>query len=291
MKLQKSLLAMMMFAAAGAQADYRFELDAGYSTFSEEVDYDSGYYDDYDVDTDTLALGGAFYFSPVSTASGPLDEAEFLSKASGIALAYSKAEVDTENEDSVDGDSKILGGHFVIPGPNLIIEASYGQGGSDDVDVDYLSLGFGGYITDRITLVFDYSKEEYDFGSKESIDRYTLTYRQLIQLGGEMNLALEPFISKVDYFDEDAAEVGIDVAFYLNRSLGFKAGVVGFAYDADYADYSEGASYIGVDYFINETFRIGGKLLSSSGEFDADFDEDAFESEGSGVKFDLAVRF
>lgn len=296
MQFKKTLLAMMMFgAAAAAQADYQVQLDASFSTTTTEYEPDDGLYD-YDVDQDTLTLGGEFYFSSVSTSGVPLDEAAFLAKASSVAIGYADVDVDIDPKhfegDSYSSKGIVVQGHFVLPSPNLILEATYGQGDQDDEDFDVYAIGFGGYINDRITLMGEYSKQTFDdYGSDDSIERFTVTYRQLIQLGGDMSLALEPHLASVDYFGEDGAEFGIDAAFYLNRSLGFKAGVTAFAADDEDGDYSEAESYIGVDYFINENFRIGGKLLTSSSEFESDFANDDVESEGVGIEVAVAVRF
>jgi hypothetical protein len=300
MHFKKTLLAMMMFGAAAAQADYQVEIGASYSSTSEEYEYDDSQYD-YDVDTDTLAAGATFYFSPVSTGNGPLAQAAFLSKASGIAVGYANGEADYDFDrgnfvdQSYDFDAVSIGGHFVLPSPNLILEASYAEGENEfENDFDAFTIGVGGYITDRITLMAEFSKQTFDDASDEdSIDIFTITYRQLIQLGGAMNLAIAPHLSRVEYFGEDAAEVGIDVAFYLNPSLGFVAGVTGGAVDDEDGDYSRAESYIGVDYFVNENFQVGGKLLAITSEFDSDdyYYNDDSESEGGGIEFNAAVRF
>lgn len=296
MQFKKTLLAMMMFgAAAAAQADYQVEVGASYSITSEEYEYDDSRYD-FDVDTDILAASATFYFSPVITGGGPLAEAAFLSKASGIAVGYANGEADYDfdgGNDSYDFDAVSIAGHFVLPSPNLILEAAYAEGEDEfEDDFDAFKIGFGGYLTDRSTLMAEFSKQTFDdAGDEDSIDTFTVTYRQLIQLSGERNLSIAPHLSHVEYFGEDAAEVGIDVAFYLNPSLGFVAGVTGGAIDDEDGDFSRAESYIGVDYFVNESFQIGGKLLAITSEFDGDDYYIDWESEGGGIEISAAARF
>jgi hypothetical protein len=293
MPFKKTLLAMMMFGAAAAQADYQFELSAALGEASYEYEIENPFGADYDVDQDVseLDLGATFYFAPVNTAKGPLAEAAFLSKSSEVAIDISRDEVEWDDDDEYDIDSNIISGQFVLPNPSLIFRAAWGQGEDDGDDTDLLGIGFGGYITDHITLTLDYIQVDYDFDEDdESVDSFILTYKQLIEFGGDSSLVIEPYLASIDDFGDDAAKVGIDVTWYITRQLGLTAGISGYGVEDDGGDFSRGDSRVGVDYFINENFHIGGALTSMSSEYDGDdgYDE---EGEGGGIEFNAAVRF
>jgi len=129
-----------------------------------------------------------------------------------------------------------------------------------------------------------------------------LTYKQLIPFSGEQALVIEPFLSVIrhefklnsnygTYKDnDDGAGLGVDVTWYILRQLGVYAGVKAESYNGDGdTDSSEAKSHVGVSYFLNENIRLGGELISVSGEAD-EFEGDS-EYEGGGVEFNAAARF
>jgi hypothetical protein len=314
MQFKKTLLAMMMFGAtAAAQADYRAEILGSLSTVTEEYEVDS--YDvgdrDYDIDHDYASFEGVFYIMPVSTAKGPLAEAAFLSKASEVRLIIDRHSYEFDFDDAdgneYDEDTNTLSGRAVIPAARIILEASLSRGETNckgdcdnDSDDDGWMLGVGGYITDNITLVFNYEKYESDEEFEDfERDSYTVTYRQLIPLSGEQSLVIEPFVSLFEFendddgysTDGDGAMVGVDVTWYITRQLGVYAGVAGIGGDDDEGEGGDAASHVGVNYFLNENFRIGGELISVSGEYEYDDFDYEVEYEGGGIEFNAAVRF
>jgi hypothetical protein len=288
MQYKKTLLALMLMGAAAAQADYQAQIDFDYRRDEQEYDPDAG--PDTEVDNDIVSLSGTIFLSPVSTANGPLDEAAFLSKASGISLGYSTEDVEAKHGDGYDSDSLVISGHFVVPGTNLILEAAYGQGESGDADVDTWGLGFGAYINDRTMLMLEYSKQDYDFGSDDTDERVRIRYRQLIDLSNGQNLAIEPYIGKVEFFSQDGVELGIKATYYINRSLGIKVGLHHNEVDDDTAELTEFLFTVGCDYYINENFRIGGEVHSVTGTSESDFGGDT-DIEGSGIEVSASLRF
>jgi hypothetical protein len=288
MQYKNTFLALMLMGAAAAQADYQAQIDFSYGWT--ELDYEADSVPDAEFDNDDVFLRGTYFLSPVSTANGPLDEAAFLSKASGVSLGYSKIESDVKPGDDYDSESFFISGHFVLPGTNLILEGAYGQGESANTDVDTWGLGFGAYINDRIMLMLTYTKQDYDFGSDDTDERVRIRYRQLIDFGNGRNLAIEPYIGKVELFSEDGVELGIDATYYINRSLGIKAGLYRSDVDGDNSESTEVVFSVGCAYYINENFRIGGEVYSLAGDSDSDFGGDA-DIEGSGIEISAALRF
>jgi hypothetical protein len=305
MPFKKTLLAIMMFGAAAAQADYRAEIAAslGGSNVTQEYDLSGP---DYEVEEETgyFDVEATFYLDPVKTANVPLGEAAFLSKASFASFYLSREDVEHEEDESsedydFDRDMMLLGGRFVVPNVGLIIEAGFGQGEEDgddvDNDIDVLMFGFGGYIGDNITLVLNYFSEETDYGDSESDEHkvWTITYSQYIPFSGEMALKIEPFIAshkfEDDFDDADAVALGVDATLYINRQLSVYLEVEGYGVDESDYEESTGTSKVGVDYFFNDNFKIGAALSSVSGEGE-EFDTD-FETEGGGIEFNAAVRF
>lgn len=293
------IMASMLFGLAStAQADYRVEISAVLGEQETETEY-NGYFFDADLDSETssTALGASLYLSAVDTSKGPLSEAAFLAKASDVSIYIERNEVtfvpDGHEDIDIDIDLNALSGQFVIPGNNLIVRAAIGQGEDSDYDIDLLTIGFGGYITDRIALIVDYTTLEYDINSSDdSVESWIISYKQLLEFDNGQSLSIEPYTVLQDYFGDDAAEFGIGLTWYITRSLGLTAGVSGYASEHEYGDYSKGESSIGIEYFINENFRIGGELSSISDEFDGDYgSENDYETTGSGFELNAAVRF
>ncbi len=64
-------------------ADYQSEISASYANSDSERRDDSDY-----------GVSGTYYFKPVDSSQGPLAEAAFLQRASGISLTYTRSESD-----------------------------------------------------------------------------------------------------------------------------------------------------------------------------------------------------
>ena len=66
-----------------------------------------------DTDTDEFSVAAAWYFDGASAASGPMSRAAFVSRASSLAIAYSRGDIDTD----ISIDPPIVFTPDPLPGP------------------------------------------------------------------------------------------------------------------------------------------------------------------------------
>lgn len=301
------VLALMTLSASAAYADYQFEVGAEIGSQFVEQDYDVELERDLEenITTEHVAVEATMFLSPVTTTGGPLAEAAFVGKASGISIGFVRDDIETENnlndiEYDEDSDLNALSGRFVVPaGIDLIIDAGLGKGEDDDVDVDIRMLGLGAYLTASSTLVLGYRDYEFDFdGFEATTEIWQLSYRQLITLDGGMALAIEPHYAMYDFEDDtDANELGLRATLYTSRQLGIYLDVEGYAIednDPEDAEYSRSSTALGISYFVNEQLRIGAELKGIYGEgefYDEDFGDIDQEISGSAISLNIAARF
>ena len=171
--------------SATAQADYRFEADAGIS---------GG-------DISSITLGGTAYLMPVDDTKGPLGEAAFIDQASSLSVFYADGETDVDSANDIDAD---VGGdvdsyrldldHLWIfeNGGGLKLHGAYGvtdidddEEFSDNDDVDVYELDATWYICKNFGIGAGYSNTE-DAGEE-----------------------LEQYIAYAEYFITDSVSVGL----------------------------------------------------------------------------------
>ena len=139
--MKKILVAAALLASMTAANAYQYEVNASY----ENTDID-----DLDSDIDTFNISGKYYFAPVATTTAPLAEAAFLSKASNVALAYTRAETDVAN---VKADLVGISGEYYVPNSQFYVSANVnhtklkanvpGLGSGDDSGTGYaVEVGF-----------------------------------------------------------------------------------------------------------------------------------------------------
>ena len=127
--MKKLALAAALLASMSAANAYQTEVGASY----ENTDFDAG-------DLDTFAIGGKYYFNPVSNSTGPLAEAAFLNRASNIGLGYANA--------SGDGDEDIdaigVSAEYYIPNTQFYVGGSINRTdfGGDKGNGYALEVGF-----------------------------------------------------------------------------------------------------------------------------------------------------
>jgi|GEM_PF-6113684 len=82
---------------------YQFEVEVGYT--DSETDYDSNFWPDED--SDSVDVGGTYYFSDVETNKGPLSVVAFLNRTSNISAFYA------------DGETKVDASQLIFSGPTV----------------------------------------------------------------------------------------------------------------------------------------------------------------------------
>ncbi len=225
-----SAVAAMLTGVSYAQ-DYQFEVGLSYNIGDVE-----------DADFDTTVLFADLYFDSVSTANGPLREASFLSKSSGVMIVHESTSFDDFS--ALDSDDTVVGVRYVMDN-NYLIEASFLSGEDDDA----ISLGFGLYLNDHQDLVFHYS-------SADEADLTALTAETHIY----SNSASMSYDVSVSYLDDgDADETGYlisgGLSFYFDKHTSLSGSLdIGSVGDVDTTGIS-----INFEHFFTDTvaFQAG----------------------------------
>jgi len=245
---------LAMAVSAGAQADYRWQVDGAVGRTNIDVGHDDG-------DVDRVGLGGRFYFNEVDTSKGPLGEAAFLDQASSIGAGWVYTDADDIVED-VDSDSYAIDGRYVLQtSVPLIFEANWTRETPDFSDVDYFRVGFGAYITETTTVVVSYRTsdiDESDDVEAGDIDAYGIDLRHLWHLGGDAAIVLEGHYGLIDVDDnnindgDDIDSWNIGGTWYINNSLGFSAAYNRF----DNFGLEQDTYSVGAEWFVTEGIAL-----------------------------------
>lgn len=267
--------------STGAQADYRWEVDAAAARTNIDIGRDDG-------DVDKFAIGGSFFLDNVDTSKGPLSEAAFLDHSSYIGAGYIYTDLDDIVED-LDGDEYGINGRYVLDldALPLIFEGSWSRQTPDFSDIDSYSLGFGAYVTDTTTVVFTYSTNDVDESDDidpGDVDQYNLAVEHLWHLSNGA-IKLRGSYGFIDV-DENEINDGDDIdswniggTWYVNNNLGFGLDYSRF----DNFGIEEDTYGATAEWFINE--QVGLSLgLAHSEIDDTDVESDSIVL-GARVRF------
>jgi len=218
------------------------ETDASFTSFFGRVSTST--------DSDILGAGATVYFDKVDTSNGPLAEAAFIDKASGISGSW----IDVEDaEDDILG----VGLRYVFEG-DVILEARYDDlGFSDEV-----GFGVGTYINDTTDIVFSYTTN-----NDADADTISLDLHSVVALEDGMSVAYSLGAAYIDANALDGFGIDGDITLYFSDQFGI--GV-----NATYSDLdaSEIRGFgISADYFITPSFRVS--ALYNTSENSDDFIE------------------
>lgn len=236
--MKKLLLvgAVTLAAAQSYAQDYQAEIGLKYS----DIDYGSA-----------QSLFGEVYFDKVDTSKGPLAEAAFLDKASGITIDYTNFKPDAG--DSSDTTSLDL---RYVASEKWIIEANYESGEDDDT----IGFGFGAYLTDNIDLVGHYK-------TNDNADYISVTMHGVAPLDGSAALSYDLGLTNVspDVGDSESV-IDLGVGYYFNKSFG-----VGIDYSTTTGDLDISSVGLEADWFVTETVDLTLSYVTESiGDFDFD---------------------
>lgn len=238
--------AISALTTLSAQADYQFEANVGY--FQGDVE---------NADFDGYALAATIFFESVDTSKGPLSEASFLDKSSGISLAFGTTEFDDfDNEEDISSVS----GRFVLSN-DFIIEADY-----TDFDFDTsFTIGFGKYLTESSDILISYTTfDDVDFNVLD------LAFHSVNGLTGPASIAYDLGASYIDADNETGFGLNAGLTFYPTSQLGL--GISGSYSSVDDTDVT--TIELGAEYFFNE--NVAGSLTYSTS--DTDFDNDFIDT-------------
>jgi hypothetical protein len=242
--------------SATAQADYRWELGAGYAAGN--FDYktkNSPLNINDDNDTDVIDLSGTYYLENVDTSKGPLGEAAFLDHASNITLAFTDGELDISKGSNKDGQTYSVDTRYVAEGPGWklsgwLVDLGYERAEPGDADIDIWSLGIGKYITPNTTLVLGYQNDSVNNGG--DVDSWGADVEHFFAFtNGDLKARAHGGKTVVSGLD-DPTTWGLGATWYLNNNWGF-----GLDYGQDDVNgYETEAIHANVEWFITENFAV-----------------------------------
>jgi hypothetical protein len=281
MELKRTMLALLALGTTPVYADY-------YADVSLSQSWDKNSDGSSDHSKKSADASATIYLKPVSQAQGPYAEAPFLSKSSSVELGTwhdgHTRDRDGHDDFSIDElDVTYLGGKYIVPDINMIVQALFGRA-QDSIDANIAQLGLGAYVTDRASVVLDYSRlknEELPY-DEYTDDAWTLTYHQQIDIGGGQYIVVEPHIRSGKYHDDlDTSEAGVETAWYFTPALGVRAGYDQYSQERIGENDARTKEYfVGVDYFVMDDIRVGTvvkKLQRNKDVYESDSDREGAE--------------
>ena len=246
--------------SATAQADYQWELGAGYA----RGDIDLGLNDD--IDADVYAVSGSYFLQSVDTSKGPLSEAAFLDRASGINLNYTNTELSSDYDDA-DSQGYGAAGRFVAKESGWLVDLAYLRSEPEDFEIDTYSIGAGKYIFENTAVILSYAETDVEDGG--DTDGYNVAVEQLwlLSQGGIKVDASYGFVNVDDADDIDVYSLG--GTYYINSNLGLGASYSNLDSSGDELEQWS----LGAEWFINEQVAVS-LAYSESEVDDTDFEID-----------------
>jgi hypothetical protein len=258
--------------SSAAHADYQFELGAN----GGQGEVDLG---EMSADQEGFGLTGTYYLKSVDTSAGPLAEAAFLDRASGVTLDYFTGELDGDNDD-VDVDRYAVEGRYVSKESGWLVDLGYRLDEIGDAEVDTYKIGAGWYVMQNTAVVVSYANSDSDITLRPvptgaSIDSESDTYALDVNHLWQLPKGALKIDAKLALVDPEAADTiniwGLDGTYYLTDKLGF-----GADYSASDSDETELESWsLYASWFVTE--KVALSLAYSEQEDDKiGFESDAF---------------
>ncbi|MDX2348875.1 MAG: porin [Porticoccus sp.] len=294
MKKTPLVVALLSSAVAFPVHAYQFEVEIGYT--DSETDNDSNFWPDED--SDSVDVGGIYYFSDVETNKGPLSVAAFMSRTSNISAFYSDGETEVDAQDitvsgsssffaaygasllgafsvvipeyEIDTEEYFVNGQYIHAESGWLIEASYGYSEEDsdlgiDIEQDSYGVGVGKYIAKNTRLMLDYVYTETDIDvgvadTSTDSDVVNLGLFHVQELGSGTFYDASVDVAYLDSDDgDDAQAYSVSTTYYFSPSVG--VGVNLSHIDGDDIDTT---SYgVSGEWFITDNFSIDVSYLRS----------------------------
>ena len=277
--------------SATAQADYRWELGAGYAdgNVDTELKTDEGTRKN-DNGVDIWDAYGTWYLETVDTSKGPLGEAAFLDHASSLSLNYSDGEADFNSIDNQDGERYGADFRYVAEGPGwklsgVIADLGYQRlevGDSEEFDI--YNVGVGAYVTQNTTAVLNYKQVNINNGG--DLDGYGLTLEHFFGFSsGGLKVSADGGKTVVKG-EDDIDTWGLGGTWYLGNNWGISADYATKEWNNREADIWSA----GVEWFITENFAVD-LAYSEADPEDLDRPNGTLETTYDQVSLGALVRF
>lgn len=250
---------------ANADASYQYENSIIYSPLQRDT------LPAEDFDGWALAVGGTSYFKRVDTHRGPLAEAAFLGKASGVSLFYTRTDTEEslsdenwiEREENKTDDVLLNIGYYI---PDSIFYASLGVAAQKNSAADKIILAGNSYTIDR-------DKGEWDYVGIASVgitpmtgwliwssfhegqdvgDEWNIQSKYVWLLPGEQALNIELGYEELDT-DASRSKYSLSADYYFTKTLSL--GIAHSAIDYDAGDSVE-ANQVRIKNFFSESISV-----------------------------------
>ena len=242
--------------SATAQADYRWELGAGYARGSVDTETKNTANDQKNSeDSDIGGLEGTYFLETVDTSKGPLGEAAFLDHASFITLGFSDGEVDLASGGDEDGQTYSFNSRYVAEGPGWklsgwLVDLVWQRLEPGDQEVDRYGMGIGKYLTPNTTAVVQYRKTNVNNGG--DVDSWGLELDHFFAFSnGGLKARAQGGKTVVSGLDDPTTWL-IGGTWYLGNNWGFGADFQ----RTDLNGYDVDGWAVNAEWFITENFAV-----------------------------------
>ena len=242
-----------------AQADYQWELDAGYARGTFDYDFRNipGLGNEGDsVDADIFNIGGTYFLETVDTSKGPLGEAAFLDRASSLGLAFTDGTVQLDGRDDEDAQTYNADMRYIAEGPGwklsgAIVDLGYQREEAGDAQVDSYDLGLGYYIFQNTTAVVNYQRIDVNDGP--DADAWSLDLEQFWAFGnGGLKARASGGKTYLSDSQDDPTTWLLGGTWYLNNNIGFGADYL----QSDDDGFETQGFRVNAEWFITENFAV-----------------------------------
>jgi len=285
MKKIPLVVALLSSAVTFPVYAYQFEVEVGYT--DSETDYDSNF--GPDEDSDSVDVGGTYYFSDVETNKGPLSVAAFLSRASNVSAFYADGETEVGATQitfsggrgsyygapslgatyllpkyDIDTEEYFVNGQYIHAESGWLIDALYGYSEEDrdlgfDIERDSYGVGVGKYIAKYTRLKLNYVHTEIDIDTpvgdaSTDSDVVNLGLFHVQELGDDTFYDASVDVAYLDSDNgDDAQAYSVSTTYYFSPSFSHIDGD-----DVDTTSYG-----VSGEWFITDNFSIDVSYLRS----------------------------
>jgi hypothetical protein len=278
--------------SAAAQADYRWEVGAGYAHGTADTELkNTGNDQKNSNDADIGIIEGTYFLETVDTSKGPLGEAAFLDHASNVTLGFSDGRLDLASNDNEDGQSYSIQSRYVAEGPGWklsgwIVDLGYERSEPGDREIDTYNVGVGKYLTPNTTAVISYDNSNLKNGPGSDLKSYDLALEHFFALSsGGIKARANGGKTVVGGLD-DPTNWGIGATWYINNNWGFGADYG----QKEFSGYDTDVYSVNAEWFITESFAVDLAYRDVSPD-DIDLNPGKLESSYDEVAISALYRF
>ncbi|MBV1883188.1 MAG: hypothetical protein KUG82_16230 [Pseudomonadales bacterium] len=229
-KLALLLTCFASFVQAAPSEEYRMEIIV--ATTTTDTDFSSS----NTLSSDGKAIGGEFYFKPITPSSMPFAEAGFLSQSSSLNFITAKSDGDL----SLDTEIKNIGLTHIISESGSIFglerddsDVSFAfDGQSFKISTEETSFTYGKYLSDTSAIVLTYTDvdmletEDFlfsgtSFSFRSNAKIYNLAYRSVSATQTGSHVAIATNATFINGDTNSARNLGLGITLYPMTHFGF----------------------------------------------------------------------